>query len=837
MELDADLALSTQHPALKTSPLFSSLLSPMPPLYRLKVRRIEQTCVFELSWGKGQELTTELRYPETLTTFYQAWQQAYLNFYKSALRARVDHSGALVSPPIDWRTQLVQAEAKLLSEFHYWLSSAELLEIRAEIAKAASGKIDSDTTPVDVFLTCEPLELARFPWEAWEIGTEFATTRAIRIARTPATIRAEAVRRKRRGRVRILAILGDDTGLNFQADREAVKALAQSAEVEFVGWQPGQDVAELKTRICRAIAAEQGWDVLFFAGHSNETALTGGELVIAPNESILVQEIAPQLTLARERGLQFAIFNSCNGLTIANTLINLGLSQVAVMREPIHNRVAQEFLVRFLQHLAEFKDVHDAMLAACQSLKLERNLTYPSVYLIPSLFRHPDSALFRMEPVGWQQQLRRWLPLRHEAIALSTLLLLSLLPIQSFFLEPRLWVQALYRDITRQIPKTEPPVVLVQIDKDSLQRGSIRANKINPMDRSYLAHLLNRVLKLNPKVVGVDYLLDQPTDDDQQLAKSVQRAVQQNTWLVFAAVERETGGEIGVTPQVASLESVQQGYIDYFKGYVELIPASEDCSIGCPFAYVLSLASALNQAFPDSRTLPAPAQSKRDFRTQVLAYAQQNQKQDSRIEFLWKRRHLSPVTGRTNWTGLAHWLRPIIDFSIPPDRVYRPIPAWQVLSPSSPDSDIAKSFSSSAIAQPIILLAPGGYDQAGTITPGDDNYATPPMAFSYWNQQPQIFTGGQSHAYAIHNLLNQRLVVPIPDLWMIGVAALLGKGLSLLIIGRKRWWIVAGIVATVAYGLLSLQMYISVAFLLPWLLPSVAFWIYTLPASGRKSHD
>ncbi|MFH7029339.1 MAG: DUF928 domain-containing protein [Heteroscytonema crispum UTEX LB 1556] len=56
-----------------------------------------------------------------------------------------------------------------------------------------------------------------------------------------------------------------------------------------------------------------------------------------------MQEIEGSLKIARKRGLQFAIFNSCNGINIAEFLINLGLSQVAVMREPIHDQVAQIF--------------------------------------------------------------------------------------------------------------------------------------------------------------------------------------------------------------------------------------------------------------------------------------------------------------------------------------------------------------------------------------------------------------------------------------------------------------------------------------------------------------
>ncbi len=61
---------------------------------------------------------------------------------------------------------------------------------------------------------------------------------------------------------------------------------------------------ELKTEIVETIASKTGWDILFFAGHSNETSLTGGEFSIAPNVTLSLSEIVPSLTVAKERGLQ-----------------------------------------------------------------------------------------------------------------------------------------------------------------------------------------------------------------------------------------------------------------------------------------------------------------------------------------------------------------------------------------------------------------------------------------------------------------------------------------------------------------------------------------------------
>ncbi|MEC4814045.1 MAG: hypothetical protein SAK29_12345 [Scytonema sp. PMC 1069.18] len=146
--------------------------------------------------------------------------------------------------------------------------------------------------------------------------------------------------------------------------------------------------------------------MLFFAGHSNETTFTGGQISIAPNVSISLSEIEKPLTTAINNGLKFAIFNSCDGLSIANKLIDLGLSQVAIMREKIHNRVAGEFFVQFLNALKEYQDVHEALLTASDYLKVEKNLTYLSAYLIPSLFRHPNAELFRLQPSGLKHKIQ-----------------------------------------------------------------------------------------------------------------------------------------------------------------------------------------------------------------------------------------------------------------------------------------------------------------------------------------------------------------------------------------------------------------------------------------------
>ncbi|MGI0491654.1 CHASE2 domain-containing protein [Alkalinema pantanalense CENA528] len=799
---------------------------------RLKIFRVKETCIFELGWGQGQQLMVEVDYPESLTALYQTWHNAYLDYYShwqapvvdrssalpesdkpSRLRARVQSSGSLAGAAKDRRKTLVDAEDQWLRQFHQWLNSSELLPVRSTIAQA-EGNV------VDVFITCKPIELEYLPWETWNIGTEFGSRKTIRFARTPTNLRHEPGQTRRKGQARILAILGDSTGLDFQAEVAALKNLA----VSFVGGQPDRPVTDLKTEIIQAITDPLGWDVIFFAGHSDETTYTGGELAIAPGQSILVQEIAPHLLQAKATGLQFAIFNSCKGLRIANALVDLGLSQVAIMREPIHNQVAQLFFTEFMRQLEQFANVHEALCAACEFLKREndRTLHYPSAYLIPSLFRHPEVPLFRLTPTGWRHRIAPWLPSRKQAVALTAIAGLSVIvPVQDLLLDSRLGLQAIYRNVTQQIPVALPPTLLVQIDEASIRDRGLDARKINPIDRSYLGDVLNQIPSLQaarsgqatptPKVIGIDFLLDRPTQEDLPLQRAIAQATQRGNLLVFAAIVK---GQtvVGVRPNLAQLEANLQGNAFLYPWTVEL-PSSQGCDRICPLGYTLALAS-LTQAQQASQT-GAP----------------------ERLQFL-SQQQFSPWVDRVRKFGQS-WFQPILDFSIPPDRVYRTISAQQLFHKQLQPEDKAPA---------IVLIAPGGYDEAGLNGRGEDNFPVP-AAIAYWSSQvpaaiaKSSFTGAEAHAYMVHHLLQQRLVIPIPDFLMIALAGLGGQ--LWIKVDRRRvqrnqyrtvkirnFAIVAGI-----YGLVSLQTFITVSVLLPYFLPIATLGLYVIPALKKSTYD
>ncbi len=825
-------------------------------IFHLEVQQVDKFCLFKLSWGQGQQINTKVDFPEEISIYYQAWSDCYLNFYKTSLRGRVAARGNIAPPTIDWHAKLVDAETKLLYEFHQWLRSGNLYDIRSILERAVvdQERLGSSLS-VDVFLTCSPRDLERLPWEAWEIGIKFAATGKIRIVRKPWNILEPTVMPQNCNRkARILAILGDDTGLDFKAEKEALKSLSRIATIEFVGWQPGKNIEVLRSEIVNAITDERGWDVLFFAGHSNETKLTGGEIAIAPDAALFLQELAPFLTIAKEQGLQFALFNSCNGLSLANGLINLGLSQVAVMREPVHNRIAEEFLVRFLQRLAEYADVHEALISACQYLKLEKHLTYPSASLIPSLFRHPNAEPFRFKRLGFIHKIKPWLPRQKEVIAVGIFAFISWqLPLQSKLIQQRVLVQAVYRQLTHQVSTSQnPPVLLVEIDDESIKKAKI-SNPV-PMNRGYLAQLVDKLSAMNAKVVGFDYILDRyQQENDQKLAKSFRAAVQkQGTWFVFASILNDKGVWLEVLPELAhpnwSLRGNMRG-IDENLVYMRTAPI-DDASFRRPsLGFLLSLAYRLN--INESFQLPPPQlKSPIDWLSQIKNNVKYTTNKDYK-ELFSSAARVQPLT-QFSYQLKQMWLQPILDFSIPPEQVYKSIPAWKLLETSS-----AKLLEQ----KPVVLIAPGEYGEAGISGRGEDNFPLPP-AVKYWrtlknpSDLSRWFPGGGAHAYMIDHFLNQRIVTPIPDLWLVLIVALLSKGiivslekeneekmekekrvLSLLsnTQGKFLFLLSSG---TLIYGLVSLQLYISAAIVLPFVLPTATLWsLVILTFSAKKSHN
>lgn len=511
------------------------------------------------------------------------------------------------------------------------------------------------------------------------------------------------------------------------------------------------------------------------------------------------------------------------------------------MREPIHNRVAQLFLIQFMQSLASFDDVHTALQKASQFLRSKSNLTYPSAHLVPSLFRHSDAVLFRLQPVGWRARINELLPhTRWQTAALCLIAGLSLFnPATEALTARRLQVQAVYRSITRQVPTEPSPVTLVEIDDLSIREGF--PNGIpNPIDRAYLASILDRLSALQAQVVGIDYLLDRAQEqNDQRFAQAVSESVAQGTTLVFGSV-LQPEGEVGVREDLASLNWAMQGYTNTPRGYLRVLPAGSSCVERCPFSYLLAIAQTAHQAAQrtvrqaDLQTelqlaIAPDLDSQTDYRRTLLTTVQ---RQDSDLvpSDLYGLR-LSPWASISRWWN-QRWLHPLLDYSLPPDAIYSKLSAYQLLH--FPEAQLANQID---WQNQVIIIASGAYDEAGTGAIRD--YISAPGVIAFWRSQTgdqsrgmTRFTGGETNAYAVHHFLRRHYLTPIPDTWLVGIGVFVGAGAVWLYQRRQppyRHRQLALLGASLGYGGLSLQLGVTSQLLLPWLLPVATVWVFCLP--------
>jgi hypothetical protein len=846
--------------------------------FRLEVQGIESVCNFRLSWGgSGEQLVATVPYPATVVLAYEHWREQYLMFYNhlalappasstpkpQPLRGKADLSGVLEPITVDWGLRLKHAQETLRSEFQEWLCRGELLPIRRKLSQAngqagqGHGASGNPVEPQVILLSCYSIDLERLPWEDWEIASEFNSSQQLRLIRSPLNI-ASPPPAAHRPRLRMLAIMGDETGQDFTEEKKALMQLAPKVKVEFLELRDDPTI-DLSQQICRTLEDPVGWDMLFFAGHSSESAVAGGMIQCTPQRGMLMTELLPSLQIAKQRGLHLAIFNSCSGLNIAQSLVGIGLAQVVIMREKIHGQVASKFLVEFTQKLQQGQNSHTAFLSACDYLK-RLNQTYPSAFLVPSLFAHPHATSLALRSWRWRSWLAQLLPTRREAIALGSCIALSVMPpVREALLDQRTWVQAHYRHLTGQIPPaSKAPILLVQIDKDTLNQIpnlELIYNNSPIMDRRrILAPLVRSLSESGARLIGFDYIFDQPVPpQDRYLSEAINHGISRyGGWFIFAeAFSHEEGflsptnkegflsptnkeGFLSPTNNIANPRNFLYGCANSDSIWHINLPALGECGQTLdsddppklPLPYVLAFSAALRE---NKISLNAGQEATaQESLIEEIAKAQEQSRANSKIHAL-SQVYTSDITFLSKYMN-QNWLQPLLDYSIPPDRVFQKISAIELINKT-------KSFK--IAPDQIVIIASGGYTGLKSSSDLDDADTYPlPRAISFWRSKqlavgnlPKL-TGGEAIAYATYHLYHQKFLAHIPDLWIVLMVGLVARNIKAThsLRSKKSFWI--GTMA--AYVSISLQLYVTAGILIPFTLPLLAWFWSGTPYARRK---
>ena len=333
--------------------------------------------------------------PEALLAAYSCWRDTYLRLPSSASRIVAGAVGNIPISSASTREDYDRASQDLQIALNQWLQSwtQEDGETPLNVLSRCRRAIADPHAEVRAIVRTEVLELRRLPWHLWEL---FAAYPKLEISLGRRNFERQPQQPNQSKKARILAILGVAENINVGPDWEQLqKSFGDDAEIKVLE-RPSREKLEDPT------LWEQGWDMLFFAGHSNTEGDTGriyfrpgkdgGEKDTPdPEESLTLEELEPHLEKAIATGLQVAIFNSCDGLGLARTLEEINIPQAIVMREPVEDEVAQEFLKRFLTTYArpEVGGLYAAMRETREWLQAEVEAAWPGASWLPAIVQHP----------------------------------------------------------------------------------------------------------------------------------------------------------------------------------------------------------------------------------------------------------------------------------------------------------------------------------------------------------------------------------------------------------------------------------------------------------------
>lgn len=373
--------------------IFRKDLEIKPDLVLLKIDRGNFKDGFSVTLQIGKEgetyskqISGQLSSAPEIPQYYREWQSIYNNGLKDIfrhLKVKYRKIEVINIEPTnfsieDFLNECWQTRVKFEQSLNCWLNNEVFRPIKEELLQYLNPEASVRTI---VQIDRENEILRRLPWHLWDFFDRYP--RAEIAVSTLAHQKPNLFTTSRstlKNKVKILAILGDSTGINIDKDKDFLEQIPD-AEITFK-CEPNR--RELHEKLWM-----QPWDILFFAGHSSSSlGAETGQIQINPKESLKMPDLKYALKKAVKQGLQLAIFNSCDGLGLARDLSDLDIPQVIVMREPVPDLVAQEFLKNFLIDFARGNSLYNAVRQAREKLESLED-EFPCATWLPVIYQNP----------------------------------------------------------------------------------------------------------------------------------------------------------------------------------------------------------------------------------------------------------------------------------------------------------------------------------------------------------------------------------------------------------------------------------------------------------------
>lgn len=439
---------------------------------------------------------------------------------------------------------------------------------------------------IRVIISTDNIYLRRLPWHVWRFFQDYTQAE---VALSPIEFEAGLQKKSLTQTIRILAILGDSTGIDINEDKKLLSSLS-GVETVFLVEPRRQQLNEM-------LWDEQGWDILFFAGHSSSTYEETGNICINSTESLTITQLRNALKKAITNGLQLAIFNSCDGLGLARQLDGLHIPQIIVMREPVPDKVAQEFLKRFLMGFANGKSFYLAVREAREQLQgLESE--FPGASWLPVICQNSaEVSLTWKQLQGKIKDNRQPISQRtlQPKLNIKTVLIISFI-VTGLVMGVRwlgllqTWELQAFDHLMRLRPpeKKDNRILVVTVTDNDFQLPEQQQRKGSLSDLA-LGRLLEKLESYEPRAIGLDIYRDFPVDARYpQLATYLQ---QNNRFFAICEVS-EANRKVGITPP-PEIPRERQGFSDFVvdPGNIvrrQLIAMEPDSTSPCTTPYALS---------------------------------------------------------------------------------------------------------------------------------------------------------------------------------------------------------------------------------------------------------
>lgn len=295
------------------------------------------------------EITGKLPPCPEMPLYYSHWRS---NYRRLGTSYRLDADHVQVTN-VSMTQDCHNTSHILRARFNTWLRAEEFRPLREKWLERLLP-----TDEVRVILQAENSELQRLPWHLWDLLERYPKAEIALSSPTYDRVHQPPTPKKK---VNILAIVGNSQGIDTQADLDLLQN-CQNADVSFLVEPQRQELTDHLWG--------KDWDILFFAGHSSSHENDqSGRIYLNQTDSFTISELKYALKKAIEQGLQLAIFNSCDGLGLARELADLHIPQMIIMREPVPDLVAQEFLKYFLTGFAGGQTLYTSVREARERLQ------------------------------------------------------------------------------------------------------------------------------------------------------------------------------------------------------------------------------------------------------------------------------------------------------------------------------------------------------------------------------------------------------------------------------------------------------------------------------------